>query len=148
MAEFEFGPVEFYLIGFSGDRPGPAVLDAIVDLVRADTLRLLDLLFVARSQDNEVRVLELESVADDYGLGDLQVSEPGLAGEEDINELADAIPPGTSAAVLVVEHLWARSFAETLYNAGGQVLRTQFIPAPVVNALVGAMSASAETEGE
>jgi len=148
MAEFEYGPVEFYLIGFSGDRPGPAVLDAIVDLVRADTLRLLDLLFVARSQDNEVRVLELESVADDYGLGDLQVSEPGLAGEEDINELADAIPPGTSAAVLVVEHLWARSFAETLYNAGGQVLRTQFIPAPVVNALVGAMSASAETEGE
>lgn len=148
MAEFEFGPVEFYLIGFSGDRPGPAVLDAIVDLVRADTLRLLDLLFVARSQDNEVRVLELESVADDYGLGDLQVSEPGLAGEEDINELADAIPPGTSAAVLVVEHLWARSFAETLYNAGGLVLRTQFIPAPVVNALVGAMSASAETEGE
>jgi Family of unknown function (DUF6325) len=148
MAEFEYGPVEFYLIGFSGDRPGPAVLDAIVDLVRADTLRLLDLLFVARSQDDEVRVLELEAVAEDYGLGDLQVSEPGLAGEEDINELADAIPPGTSAAVLVVEHLWARSFAETLYNAGGQVLRTQFIPAPVVNALVGAMSASAETEGE
>jgi Family of unknown function (DUF6325) len=148
MAEFEYGPVEFYLIGFSGDRPGPAVLDAIVDLVRADTLRLLDLLFVARSQDDEVRVLELETVAEDFGLSDLQVSEPGLAGEEDINELADAIPPGTSAAVLVVEHLWARSFAETLYNAGGQVLRTQFIPAPVVNALVGAMSASAETEGE
>lgn len=148
MAEFEYGPVEFYLIGFSGDRPGPAVLDAIMDLVRADTLRLLDLLFVARSADNEVRVLELEAVAEDYGLGDLQVGEPGLAGEEDIDELADAIPPGTSAAVLVVEHLWARSFAQALYNAGGQVLRTQFIPAPVVNELVGAMSASAETEGE
>ncbi|HYI33254.1 MAG TPA: DUF6325 family protein [Glaciibacter sp.] len=148
MADFEYGPVEFYLIGFSGDRPGPAVLDAIVDLVRADTLRLLDLLFVARSQDNEVRVLELEDVAEEYGLSDLQVSEPGLAGEEDVHELADAIPPGTSAAVLVVEHRWARSFAETLYNAGGQVLRTQFIPAPIVNALVDAMSASAETEGE
>jgi len=148
MAEFEYGPVEFYLIGFSGDRPGPAVLEAILDLVRADTLRLLDLLFVARSVDGDVRYLELEAVAEEYGLGDLQVSDPGLAGEEDINELADAIPPGTSAAVLVVEHLWARSFAETLFNAGGQVLRSQFIPAPVVNALVGAPSASAETEGE
>jgi Family of unknown function (DUF6325) len=148
MAEFEYGPVEFYLIGFSGDRPGAAVLDAIIDLVRADTLRLLDLLFVARSPENQVRVLELEDVAEEYGLADLQVSEPGLAGEEDVNELADAIPPGTSAAVLVVEHLWARSFAETLYNAGGTVLRTQFIPAPIVNALVDAVSATAETEGE
>jgi hypothetical protein len=34
--------------------------------------------------------------------------------------------------------VWAREFAETLYRAGGQVLQTERIPAPVVNELVAA----------
>ncbi|HEV7957215.1 MAG TPA: DUF6325 family protein [Marisediminicola sp.] len=138
MADFEYGPVELYLIGFSGERPGQDVVDAILKLVDSDTVRLLDLLFVSRDQDGEVTVLELEEIADQFGLTGLEVVELGLAGEEDVDDLADAIEPGTSAALLVVEHVWAREFAETLYRAGGQVLQTERIPAPVVNELVAA----------
>jgi uncharacterized membrane protein len=138
MADFEYGPVELYLIGFSGERPGPDVVEAILRLVDSDTVRLLDLLFVSRAQDGEVTVVELEEIADQFGLTDLEVVEIGLAGEEDVDDLADAIEPGTSAALLVVEHAWAREFAETLYRAGGQVLQTERIPAPVVNELVAA----------
>lgn len=148
MSEFEYGPVELYLIGFDGDRPGTAVIGAIIDLVQADTVRLLDLLFVSRSAEDELRVIELDAVADEYGLSQLEVVEVGLAGEEDVEDLAGAIEPGTSAAILVVEHRWAREFARTLYSAGGRVLHTEQIPAPVVNELVAAMSAEATNEGE
>jgi uncharacterized membrane protein len=140
VADFEYGPVELFLLGFDGERPGPNVVNAILDLVQSETVKLLDLLFVTRSQDGGLRVFELEEIADEYGLAGLEVDELGLAGEEDVDDLADAIEPGTSAALLVVEHLWARNFAEALYRAGGRVLQTERIPAPVVNELVAATS--------
>jgi hypothetical protein len=143
VAEFEYGPVEVYLIGFSGEHPGTAVLEAIVGLVRKDTVRLLDLLFVSRGGTGDLAVLELGEVADQYGLNELEVVEIGLLGTEDVDDLAVSIAPGSSAAVLVVEHVWAREFAEALYSAGGQVLQTERIPAPVVNELIASLSTPA-----
>lgn len=136
MVEFEYGPVELYLIGFPGERPGPEIVNAILTLVESKTVKLLDLLFETRSQAGELTVLEVEEVADEYGLADLKGDQLGLAGSEDIDDLADAIEPGTSAALLLVEHLWVTDFAEPLYNAGGRVLHTERIPAPIVNEMV------------
>lgn len=45
MTTFDYGPIEFYAIGFEGERPGPAVLQAIDDLVTSGTVNLLDLVF-------------------------------------------------------------------------------------------------------
>jgi hypothetical protein len=140
MPDFDYGPVEIYLIGFAGERPGPEVVGAIRDLVATETVNLLDLLFVTRSLDDELTVVEIEEVADAYGLNDLEVAEIGLAGSEDVDDLAEAVLPGTSAAVLVVEHVWAREFAQALARAGGVVLQSERIPAPVVNELVSATS--------
>jgi uncharacterized membrane protein len=141
MAEIEHGPMEYYLIGFSGERPGPDVVNAILELVRAETLRLCDLVFATRSQDGTLTVIEIEDVADDWGLSDLDADELGLVGEEDIMELADTIEPGTSAAILVVEHLWARNFAGALAAAGGVVLATAQVPASEVGDLIAAVNA-------
>ncbi|GAA1443147.1 DUF6325 family protein [Leifsonia poae] len=140
MAEFEYGPVEIFVIGFDGERPGRDVVDAILRLIAQDTVRLLDLLFVSRAQDGDLRVVELEEIADEYGLEGLEVIELGLAGSDDVDDIAEAIVPGTSAALLVVEHVWAREFAEALFEAGGRVLQTERIPAPVVNEMVAATS--------
>ena len=140
-AEFKYGPVEIFLIGFDGAHPGPDVLDAILELVQSGSVRLLDLLFVSRSRDGDLTVMELEEIEDKYGLEGLEVIELGLAGEEDVDDLAGAIPPDTSAALLVIEHLWVREFADTLYRAGGRVLLTERIPAPVINEVVTAATA-------
>ena len=48
MTTFDYGPIEFYAIGFDGDRPGPGVLKAIDDLVVSGTVNVLDLVFVTR----------------------------------------------------------------------------------------------------
>ena len=138
MAEFEYGPVEIFLIGFDGERPGPDVVNAIIELLESNTVTMLDLVFARRSKDGELTVFELEEIADEFGFVGIEAAELGLAGEDDIDELAEAIEPGTSAALLVVEHLWARNFAQALYTAGGRVLETVRIPAPVVNEMVAA----------
>lgn len=130
---FDYGPIEFYEIGFDGDRPGPGVLQAIDDLVASGTVNVLDLVFVRRSEEGELEVLELSDTID-YGAPALDLA--GLAGEDDIRFLAENVPPGSSAAILVIELLWAKSFATALFEAGGAVLAREGIPAPIVNAFL------------
>jgi len=133
MTDFDYGPIEFYAIGFEGDRPGPGVLQAIDDLVAEGTVNVLDLVFVRRSPEGELEILELsDTIESDVPALDLE----GLAGEEDILALAAGLEPGTSAAVLVVELLWAKSFASALYDAGGAVIAREGVPAPIVNAFL------------
>ena len=132
MTTFDYGPIEFYAIAFEGDRPGPAVLKAVDDLVASGTVNVLDLVFARRSPEGELEVIELSDTIDD-GAPSLDLA--GLAGEE-IQVLAENLEPGKSAAILVVELLWAKSFAAALYDAGGAVIAREGIPAPIVNAFL------------
>ena len=136
MPEFTYGPVEILLISFEGDKPGPALGDALRDLVAENTITLLDLIFVSRSVEGDLRVVEVEDLPDKAQLPDLELGELGLAGMDDVEELAANLPPGTSAAILVVELAWARHFASVLADSGGAVLHHQRIPASVVNSVL------------
>ena len=97
MTTFDYGPIEFYAIGFDGDRPGPGVLRAIDDLVVSGTVNVLDLVFVRRDPEGELEVLELSDTIDDGGVPALDLA--GLASEEDIADLAAEVAPGTSAGM-------------------------------------------------
>ena len=141
MPEFSYGPVELMLVGFEGERPGPEIVDAFRDVVDAGTVRLLDLLFVTRSPEGEVTVLELEDAGDAIGLGELVLEATGLASLDDVEELATEIPAGSSAALLVIELSWAKNLAQKLAAGRGLVLSTDRIPAPVVNEVLTAISA-------
>lgn len=135
MTEFAFGPVELYLVGFEGDRPAPGVMSALLDLMESGVVRLLDFVIVSKSDDGEVTVVEVEG-DEDYGFGDVELHATGITGDEDIDELAELIPPGGSAALLALELAWARTLAERFANSGGVVLRSERIPAPIVNAVL------------
>jgi hypothetical protein len=97
-------------------------------------VNLLDLVFARRSPEGELEILELSDTIDDGGVPALDMA--GLAGEDDIAELAAGLEPGTSAAILVVELLWAKAFASALYDAGGAVIAREGVPAPIVNAFL------------
>ena len=60
MTDLEFGPVELVLAAFEGDRPKAGVLDAILDLADAGTVRLLDLVYVTRTETGEIDWIELD----------------------------------------------------------------------------------------
>jgi hypothetical protein len=146
MQEFAYGPVEILLITFDGDRPGSALSQALLDLIEEKTITLLDLIFVSRSAEGDLRIIEVEDLPEKSQLPDLDLRELGLAGLDDVEELAVQLPPGASAAVLVVELSWARHFASVLAASGGAVLYQERIPAPVVNAVLEAASAPADSQ--
>jgi uncharacterized membrane protein len=136
MAQFEFGPVELYLVGFEGERPSPGVISALLDLVGQGIVRLLDFVVVSKSADGEVTVTEIDAEAEAYGLVDVEILAAGIAGDEDIDEFAAHIPAGSSAAIVALELVYARELAAQVASSGGVVLRTERIPAPVVNAVL------------
>ena len=62
-----------------------------------------------------------------------------LTGEGEEWYVADAIPPGTTAAVALIEHVWASPLRDAIVRAGGLTLADQWIhPADLV--AVGAAS--------
>jgi uncharacterized membrane protein len=145
MTDFRYGPVELYLIGFEGERPDPGVVGALVELLEGGLVRLLDFVIISRGDDGTVTVTEIEDATDEYGFGAVELEAVGIAGDDDIAEFAEHIPPGTSAALVALELAFARTLARRLDASGGVVLRTDRIPAPVVNAVVDAVDA---VEGE
>ncbi len=144
MKEFRFGPVEFYLVGFDGDRPDPSTFGALTDLVSKGVVRVLDFVLVTRTADGDLEILELEEADEPLTLDGLEPIVAGLASEDDVRALAETVPPGRSAAVVVLELLFARTLAQDVAAAGGQVLRSERVPAPVVNAVMDIL----EQEGE
>jgi hypothetical protein len=135
MAEFEYGPAEFIVAQFDTDRPSAGVVQAILDLVASGTVRLLDLVFIERHADGTVEIIELEEIGDEIGMTDVVLEASGLAGDEDVQQIAELLEPESTGAVLVVEHLWAKELASRFFESGGVVVHSERIPAPVVNAV-------------
>ena len=55
MAEFRYGPVELYLVGFEGDRPSPDTAAALAELVEGGLVRLLDFVIVSKAETERCR---------------------------------------------------------------------------------------------
>jgi len=142
MTEFDYGPAEFIVARFDGDRPSDEFWSALVNLVATGTVRLLDLVFVSRSLSGEMEMMEYE----DLGDASLTLEASGLTGSEDVDDVADLLEPGTSGAVIVLEHLWAKQLASTFFNTGGEVVYMERIPAPAVNALFAEVSGEGDDD--
>lgn len=144
MAHFRYGPVELFLVGFEGERPAPAVMQALSDKLETGAVHLIDFVIVSKSLDGEVTVTEIEDDTDRFGLGGVELDAVGITGSEDIDELAHLIEPGSSAALVAFELVYQRELASQLAASGAVVLSAERIPAPVVNALLDDL----ENEGE
>ncbi len=100
-----------------------------------------------RQLDGSVTAVEIADFDKD-GTLDLAVfegSSSGLLGEDDINEAASAIEPGSSAGILVYENVWAAPFAAALRRGGAQLVASGRIPVQAILAALDAAEA-AETD--
>ncbi|MHA6761100.1 hypothetical protein [Streptacidiphilus sp. PAMC 29251] len=56
----------------------------------------------------------------------------GLLSEEDLALMAEEIPPGSSAALLVWENTWAAPIAAAIRTAGGVLVAHERVPEVLV----------------
>jgi hypothetical protein len=108
---------------------------------------VLDLLFLKKLADGSVEGFESHEFGDDE-LGEMRALEAELAmvlAEEDVESIGAALEPGSVAAVLVYENLWAAPFGSAVRRAGGQLVASGRIP---VQALLAAIEADEQTTAE
>lgn len=125
----ETGPIDYLVIEFPRTNFTGEAFPLLLDLVDNGTIRILDLVFVAKDADGDVAAIELDQL--DGGGFDLTVFagvHSGLIGDDDIAEAGNALLPSTAAAVLVYENVWAAPFAAALRRAGGQLVASGRIP--------------------
>jgi hypothetical protein len=143
----ELGPVDWIVVEFPGSRFNGQIAPALADLVERGTVRILDLLLIRKGDDGALEFFELNEV-DDSEVGQLRAYEGALAmllSEEDVRAVAEAVEPGSTAALLVWENSWAAPFASAVRHAGGQLVASGRIP---VQALLAALEEDDEGEAE
>ena len=140
------GPVDWIVVEFPGSRFKGEIAPALADLVDRDLIRVLDLLVLKKDAEGVLEAFELGDLGEGE-LGELHEHEKELAmllSESDVESIAAAIEPGSSAAVLVWENKWAAPFGSAVRRAGGQLVASGRIP---VQAILAAIEANAEQEG-
>jgi len=137
----EMGPIDFMVLEWDGEQPVTGeVMPLLLDLVDRGIIRILDLGFIVKDQDGSVVARDFTEVAQQGdGLADFAGASSGLLGQDDLEEAANAMEPGTVAAVLVWENRWAAPVATALRRSGGQLVANGRIP---VQAILAALDAA------
>jgi hypothetical protein len=139
------GPVDWIVVEFPGSRFNGEIAPALRDLVERGLVRVLDLLLLKKDADGTLEAFELSDL-DPTEIGELRTYEAELAmllSEDDVTAIAEAIEPGSSAAVLVWENVWAAPFGSAVRRSGGQLVASGRIP---IQALLAAIEADEAEE--
>jgi Family of unknown function (DUF6325) len=138
----ELGPVDYLVIEFPEGQQtftGEGA-DELLRLHDAGTIRIMDIIIIAKDADGSIDAMELSDAGQLGELGRLEVDLAKTLAEEDVVLLAAAMDPGSVAGVLVYENLWAAPFASAIRRAGGQLIANGRIP---IQALIAAIEADA-----
>jgi len=134
----QLGPVDYIVVEFpagASNFTGEMVKELLA-LVDSGTVRVIDVLILTKDADGSVEATEL---ADIDGLGPLQAVEAQLAellAADDVEHLAAAMEPGSTAGVLIWENLWAAPFASAARRSGGQLIADGRIPIQAIIASI------------
>ena len=133
------GPVQVLVVGFDQPTFSGEVLAEFTRLREAGLVRLIDVLLVSRSEDGTLDTLEASgaAAADLGGLAAEVLGQPEAASEAESDpseidaaamwSLADAVPVGGTAAVALIEHVWAAPLSAAIQRAGGTLLEETWL---------------------
>lgn len=158
------GPIQVFVIGFEKFEATGRIMAELQKVRKRGVIRVIDVLFVQKdkngtitnsmhqtdlSEDERMRLGAIaggliglreggwRGAAEGAELGTLAVAErdAGLSSDR-LVDLADSIPNGTAAAIVVIEHHWATRLRDAVADAGGHALMQAMIT-PDALAMVG-----------
>ena len=145
----ELGPVDYLVVEFPADKANFSgeMASELTALVDHGVVRVLDLVLLKKELDGSVEGFESHDFGD-IDLGGLRELETDLAlllAEEDVESIGAALEPGSVAAVLVWENVWAAPFGSAVRRSGGQLVASGRIP---IQAVAAAIEADETTASE
>jgi hypothetical protein len=118
------GPINYLAVEFPSGRMTGEGFDLLLDLVKRNVVRVLDLEFMAKSAEGIVRKVPLREVphGSDVDVTMWEGASSGLVDQSDIDEIASAIGPGSLAGILVYENVWAAPLMAAMARTGALLL--------------------------
>jgi Family of unknown function (DUF6325) len=140
----EMGPIDYVVLEWPGRQPKGDAVPLIIDLVERGIIRVLDIALMVKGEDGSVAAVDLGEFEDPGGFEAFEGASTGLISQEDLEDAAQALEPGTCAAVLVWENRWAAPVAVALRKSGGQLVASGRIGIQAVLAALELAEAQAE----
>jgi hypothetical protein len=146
----ELGPVDYIVVEFPADTAdfSGAMATELSALIKRDVIRVLDLLILRKDLDGTVEGFESHDFGDSdlAELLELETELAMLLAADDVEAIGAAMEPGSVAAVLIWENVWAAPFGTAVRQSGGQLVASGRIPIQAIAAAVEA-EAAATKEG-
>lgn len=140
------GPIDYVLLEFTGNRLTGRAAEELVNLVDRGIVQVYDVMLVGKDANGSVYSVDLAAESGQAGgFTDLAGARSGILAEDDLLEVADAMQPGTVAALIVYENTWAIPFVAAALESGGQMIAGGRIPAQDVMDVLDAMEALEST---
>jgi hypothetical protein len=145
----EMGPIDYVVLEWPGRQPTGEAAPLLADLHDRGIIRILDIALMVKGDDGSVAAIDLaEATAGGNGsdvgsFAEFAGASTGLIGQDDLEEAAEALAPGTCAAVLVWENSWAGPVAAALRRSGGQLVASGRLPIQAILAALDAAEADA-----
>jgi uncharacterized membrane protein len=144
------GPLEFVVIGCKGNQFTSEIVPELNSIQEKGLIRVVDLFFVRKDVHGTVKVLEVHDLNDEELAAFDPIKEDlmGLLTPEDIMLLTEAIPPDTSAVIVLLEHAWLVKLTEGLNRAGAVLLAGGMVPQASVEQLEAELKAAQQQSQE
>ena len=146
------GPVQLLVISFDKPDFSGEILEELNRLRENEVIRLIDALAVQKNLDGSLSALQWSDLSIEEaeglgatvgallgpGVGEAAVEAGAIAGmqagsdghlidESEMWDVADAIEPGSAAAIALIEHVWAVPLRAAIAKAGGVAVSDEWV---------------------
>jgi len=147
------GPVQMLVLGFAEPNFTGKIAAELDRLRQLEFIKIVDALVVNKDENGDITALQVTDLTEGeaqelgeiagaliglgYGteeaveagaeLGTEAMADGHLIPEEDAWYVADSIPNGSAAAIVLLEHLWAIPLRNAIVDAGGIALADEWI---------------------
>lgn len=132
------GPLEYIVIGFQGKQNlDGSVAHELEKVVANGTIRIVDLVFIARDDEDNAVAVELDAKEDPRfaSFAPLLSGSMALLTPEDIETVAAGLPDDTAALVVLFEHHWAIDIKDAIASKGGFLVERTVIAPEILEEL-------------
>ncbi|MFD8566978.1 DUF1269 domain-containing protein [Streptomyces sp. NPDC059639] len=161
------GPVQLLTVEFGPEAKFEGRIMEELSILEANgQIRVLDMLFVSKEPGGDLFTMDFQA----EGMGETVAALLGISGEQvktaqkeypslvegnafgltldEIREMADALDPGTAAAFVLLEHVWAKYLRTAIRDAGGVPVAEGFLTEEALEPVAVQVTAAAQRLGD
>ncbi|WP_372350672.1 DUF1269 domain-containing protein [Streptomyces sp. KL116D] len=161
------GPVQLLVVEFGPEaKLEGRIVEELAVLEANEQIRVLDMLFLSKEPGGDLFTLDFQA----EGMGDTVAALLGIPGERvraaqeampslsegnafglslpEIRQMAESLDPGTSAAFVLLEHVWAKYLRTAIRDAGGVPVAEGFLTEEALEPAAAEIARAARQAGE